>query len=256
MMVRQYSREQLIVAHVDHGIRSDSADDAKFVRALARHYGVRFRQTQLQLGSAASEDNARQARYGFLRKVATDNHATLVTAHHADDVIESIAINITRGTGWRGLAVMNAADILRPLTTMFKAEIIKYAAAHNLQWHEDSTNATDVYLRNRLRRQMTILSQDEKMQLLSLWREQQRIAGDIEHECLQLATNQRYFYIMSDEKPAIEILSYWLKKAGVALMYPQLRRVLISIKTARSGTFVELAAGRRLKIAKRDVHLN
>lgn len=77
-----------------------------------------------------------------------------MTAHHADDVVETIAINLLRGTGWRGLAVFGADDVYRPMTVWFKHEIIEYAKKHQLEWREDSTNASDAYLRNRVRKQM------------------------------------------------------------------------------------------------------
>jgi len=69
-----------------------------------------------------------------------------MTAHHADDVIETIAINHLRGTGWRGLAVLDS-DIVRPLLGMSKEVIKDYAQKRGLTWREDSTNTSDVYLR-------------------------------------------------------------------------------------------------------------
>ena len=142
---------QLIVAHFDHGIRDDSNQDAIFVAKLAKKYGLPYVEKRVDLGVNASEEKARDERYDFLRSVAKQHDAKLVTAHHADDVIESIAINLSRGTGWRGLAVIDS-DVIRPLTDMNKSEILSYARNHNLKWREDSTNSTNVYLRNRIRR--------------------------------------------------------------------------------------------------------
>ncbi|HEX6258362.1 MAG TPA: tRNA lysidine(34) synthetase TilS, partial [Candidatus Saccharimonadales bacterium] len=94
---------ELIVAHFDHGIRQDSTEDAEFVRAAAQRYSLPFELGQATLGPGASEEAARTARYSFLRSIAKKYQARIVTAHHADDVIETIAINVARGTGWRGL---------------------------------------------------------------------------------------------------------------------------------------------------------
>ena len=74
------------------------------------------------------------------------------TAHHADDVIESIAINASQGTGWRGLAVMGRG-YLRPLINLTKSEIYDYAKEHDLNGVK-ITLIVNQYLRNRLRQKM------------------------------------------------------------------------------------------------------
>ncbi len=90
----------VLVAHVDHGIRGEaSAADARFVRALAESYNLPYYQTELKLAPTASEDQARQQRYNFLLTCAAQLNARLVTAHHRDDMIGSMAINVHRGTG-------------------------------------------------------------------------------------------------------------------------------------------------------------
>src|SRR5690606_32014455 len=104
VLLHQYWQEQgsegLVVAHFDHGIRTDSSADARFVEALAASYGIKFESRREELGSSASEAWARERRYHFLREVADSHQAVLVTAHHGDDLIETIAINLSRGTGW------------------------------------------------------------------------------------------------------------------------------------------------------------
>ena len=102
----------LVVAHVNHGIRLGSHRDALFVRRLARQYELSYREATLHLGPLASEAQAREGRYRFLRQVAAEYDGRIATAHHRDDVIETMLINLRRGTGWRGLSPMlpEAAD--------------------------------------------------------------------------------------------------------------------------------------------------
>lgn len=105
------THSQLTIAHFDHGIREESAGDEQFVRKMAEQYGIRYESARVELGANASEEEARKARYKFLRQCCNKYHAQLVTAHHQDDVTETMIINLIRGTGWRGLAPMEQFSI-------------------------------------------------------------------------------------------------------------------------------------------------
>lgn len=147
---------QVVVAHFEHGIRDDSGEDAQFVEERARHYGYHCEIGHGTLGKNASEEVAREARYSFLREVCKKYKATLVTAHHKDDVLETMIINLLRGTSWRGLASLQSSDdTMRPLLGTSKRELLDYAKRHNLEWHEDSTNQDETYLRNYIRLTLT-----------------------------------------------------------------------------------------------------
>lgn len=235
-MLAKEHPSQLLVAHVDHGIRPESHHDEAFVRGLATTYGLPYETTSLALGSSASEDQAREKRYSFLRQLAKQHGALIATAHHADDVIETIAINIIRGTGWRGLAVMGAKDIHRPLVTMYKADLISYAQRHQLQWREDSTNSSDKYLRNRVRARLRGVSQADKESLLRLWQKQVSIVSEIDTITIQLQTWQRHFYIMASSEVAREVLRSLLAVYAISQTRPQLDAAVLAIKTARPGT--------------------
>jgi tRNA(Ile)-lysidine synthetase-like protein len=243
---------ELIVAHFDHGIRSDSADDAKFVEGLAAQYGLEYVSKREEMGINASEDQARRQRYGFLQAMAQKHQASIVTAHHADDVIETIAINITRGTGWRGAAVMQTAGILRPLLDMAKADIHQYALKKRLEWVEDSTNASDAYLRNRLRRRVAMqLSAGQKQAVLDIWRRQLVLKTAIDEELAAFSQQNEYsrYYISHvDEQSAVELLrAAIVTKTQVSPTRPQLARAIIAVKTARPRATFEIGAGVRLK---------
>lgn len=229
----------LVVAHFDHGIRDDSHLDAQLVEELAEKYGLPFEVRREKLGADASENLARDRRYVFLRSVAKKHNAAIATAHHMNDIAETIAINLTRGTGWRGVAVL-ASDVYRPLLGMTKQEIIQYAKANDLEWREDSTNESDAYLRNRLRRKLT--DEDAIRQLATLQARQVEIRDEIDGLIkLQLDLVQgvysRYFFTHIDQKVAIEMLrAVAIKELGHSLIRPQLERSLLAIKTARAGS--------------------
>jgi tRNA(Ile)-lysidine synthetase-like protein len=248
----QRSGVYLVVAHFDHGIRDDSKDDAIFVRDLAKKYGLPFETKREELGKQASEQLARDRRYDFLRSVAQKYNGQLATAHHADDAVETVAINLTRGTGWRGLAVLDS-DVVRPLIDMNKQEIIDYANAHNLSWHEDSTNASDAYLRNRLRQKSSGLSDDTKRQVLSLRTHQIDSKKQIDNEVQRLIGDgplyDRYFFTHAETITAIECLRYCTK---AQLTRPQLERALLAIKTSKPGTVFEAGNGVQFRFTSRN----
>lgn len=247
---------ELVVAHFDHGIRPDSAADARFVGELARRYNLPFVTKREELGAEASEDLARSRRYAFLRDEAQKRHMRLVTAHHGDDVIETIIINIHRGTGWRGLAVLAAPDIARPQLNATKAEIYEYAMKHRLEWVEDSTNALPTYLRNRIRRLTPLLSPDQKKKLGELRDRQVVLVQEIAQEAQRFTgenEQSRYFYTQLDLAIACELLNAVLRRVkGAGLTRPQLERALMAVKTAWPGSVYEAGDGVKLLFTRRS----
>ena len=241
--------KNILVAHFDHGIREDSKEDAIFVRQLAVKYGVKFFTKREELGANASEEKARRARYKFLRELSEKQNATIVTAHHLDDVAETIIINMVRGTGWRGLAVLNAEDIYRPLINFKKQEIINYAKQNNLKWREDSTNSLNVYMRNIVRHKID-LNNEQKNELQILHQEQIRLAKEIKSEVTSLLKSikndnkiSRYFINSIDQASAYEIIRELTKGE---LTPSQIDSVINAIKTQRNGTIFE--ASKNIKI--------
>lgn len=258
MLVRDKTHN-LVVAHFDHGIRDDSSDDARFVEGLARRYGLPFYTKREELGKDASESIARARRYAFLSDIAREHQGTIVTAHHADDIIETIAINLTRGTGWRGLAVLNRAEIERPLLSLTKHEIRMYALANRLEWVEDSTNQTDLYLRNRLRLRIAReLTSAKRHVVTELWKRQRELRSEISSELAAFvkdnATYDRYFFIQVDVVVATEVLRHLVQHhSGLAPTRPQADRALIAIKTAKPGASFQIGGAVTLRFTERSL---
>ena len=247
---------ELIVAHFDHGIRDDSAADARFVKALAAYYHLPFESTREELGWQASEELARDRRYAFLREMAQKHQATIMTAHHADDVIETIAINLIRGTGWRGIAVMRSSDVVRPLLDMTKQQIRNYATENYLEWVEDSTNSSSDYLRNRVRQKIAAQMTDKvKRAVLAIWRKQLDLRVPIEQELRSYVKQDeysRYYLTQIDDQVAAELLRVFvIASAKWGPTRPQLQRALIAIKTARPHTTYEIGSGVILRFTAR-----
>lgn len=255
MLARRHRPAQLIVAHFDHGIRGEASRlDALFVEKLSQKYTIKCEIGHGNLSENASEDQARQERYTFLRKIAQKHAGQIVTAHHRGDLVETVAINLTRGTGWRGVAVFGDRLIVRPLLSMGKTDIYRYALRYGLEWVEDETNQTDAYLRNRLRRKLGATIGDMQQEKIAGLQEiQMKLAAEITqeaHSILSKHGDSRYFFIMTPDEVAKELLRVM---TDGRLTRPQLERALVAIKTFRPGSTYEAGAGIVFSFTKRHL---
>lgn len=145
---------RVTAAHFDHGMRPGSERDAAWVRGLCRAWGVELVEGRART-APRTEEQARDARYAFLRRARAERGAThLATAHHADDQAETVLFRVLRGTGLPGLAGIPPADasgLIRPLLPFARAEIRRYARENGLRWRTDPTNALADPARNRIR---------------------------------------------------------------------------------------------------------
>ena len=253
-------RHELVVAHFDHGIRDESAADARFVRALAERYGVPFVMRREELGLGASEEFARQRRYEFLYEVAREYNGQIVTAHHQDDVIETMALNIMRGTRWRGIAGMSDERVLRPMVGQTKQSIYDYAARRQLEWCEDETNQSDRYTRNQVRRRLGRALDDKcRQELVELWYEQRVLRRNIEVEVEKFEPQMmsRYFLTNIPLPVAEELLyQYVMKRTGISLLSAQLGRLVVTVRTGRAGTIWYIAPHVRVKLTQKNVTID
>jgi tRNA(Ile)-lysidine synthase len=162
---------QLIVCHLDHALRPESAEDTRFVEKLAAKLKCEFVSKRAEVralakrGKLSLETAARGARYDFFAQVARERECPrLFLAHHADDQVETLLFNLFRGAGAGGLAGMSrlstrsihgvTLQISRPLLATWREEIDRYIARHHLSFVEDASNADRQFTRNRLRHEI------------------------------------------------------------------------------------------------------
>ena len=152
------------LAHCNFSLRgTESDEDAEFVADLAERLNIpvyietfdtkRYAANQ----KLSTQMAARELRYTWFNEILSDfNYDYVLTAHHADDDLETFLINLSRGTGIRGLTGINAVNerIVRPLLPFTRSEILAYAKKQNYFWREDSSNSGTDYLRNQLRKEV------------------------------------------------------------------------------------------------------
>ena len=240
-LLAMYAHADIIVAHIDHGTRKSSAEDADFVRQKCQELGVKFYKTKLGLGEGVSEELARKKRYEFLKTIQEKEGGTLCTAHHLDDVLESIVINLIRGTGWRGLTPFYGDELVRPfiISRMWKRDVLKFAGEQNICFRQDPTNYEADYLRNRVREKMAELDETTQADIIELFEKQNELRGKIEKIVTELAKqtvvgknfHKKELILAADEKVALEVLREICLIHGYSLTRKQLADFLAAIKT-------------------------
>ncbi|XWN35012.1 MAG: tRNA lysidine(34) synthetase TilS [Roseivirga sp.] len=152
------------IAHCNFGLRGAASDqDEAWVRALAQQYEVCFYTRSFDVATYAQENGvsvqmaARTLRYAWFEALCKEHgFEKVATAHHHNDRLETVLLNLTKGTGIAGLHGILPVQgrCIRPLVFAHKEEILAYAQAQKLTWREDSSNAKDTYQRNLIRNQV------------------------------------------------------------------------------------------------------
>jgi tRNA(Ile)-lysidine synthase len=259
---------ELIVCHLDHGLRAESTADARFVRALAKEsklkaviaraeVAVRAKQQRQSLETAA-----REARYAFFARVAKAQKCPrLFLAHHADDQVETFLFNLFRGSATAGLAAMRPLsvrkvdgvplEIARPLLGMWREEIDAYVAEHRLEFREDASNADPRHTRNRLRGEIipaisTAFGRDIRR---AVWRAAEVLRAEDDFlaslPALQELPATLETATLRDHAPALQrrILYAWLKARGIPEIGFEEVEAVRSLLTDRRRAKVNLPGG-------------
>ncbi|QWQ38844.1 tRNA lysidine(34) synthetase TilS [Gemella sp. zg-570] len=158
------SYKELVVFHINHGLRTESYKEATFVESLAQKNKVKFYKKELHLKEKSKEQHiseemqARSLRYQAFEEFAgLENVSKLVTAHHRNDCVENIILRLFSGRtidyrlSIEEATIINNIEILRPMLNISKQDIEKYASQHNIKFYQDMTNFDTDYTRNYVR---------------------------------------------------------------------------------------------------------
>lgn len=175
LLVTEYkdSYKELVVFHINHGLREESYEEAEFVEKFVKDFDVKFYKEELNMSdlerdSHTSEEMlARELRYQAYNKMAKLEGVTkLLTAHHKNDQVENILMRLLTGRSIdHSLAIceeieMAGLTIYRPLLNSLKAELEEYAKEKNLHYYVDATNFDTDYTRNNIRHNIVPLLND------------------------------------------------------------------------------------------------
>lgn len=218
-LLREKFSFELSAAHFNHHLRAEESDaDAEFVQAFCQGYGIPLilGQAQVLSGKKGLEAAAREARYAFLRKLP----GKVATAHTADDNAETVLMHLIRGTGLKGLggiAPVNGS-VIRPMLNITRQEVEAFLQEYHLPHREDSSNASDAFLRNRLRRHvMPLLKKENPGVSLAISAAALRLRQDEAYLRSQLEPELPKVSVLAQLPPSLQsrYLEEFLKQNGV-----------------------------------------
>jgi tRNA(Ile)-lysidine synthase len=247
------------IAHCNFQLRGKEADeDLKFVKTLAAKSKVPFFCVAFNTEKFCSENKlsvqmgARQLRYEWLEEIRQTNKLDyIVTAHHADDAIETFFINLLRGTGISGLHGIKAKheNTIRPLLNFYRKEIESFAKENKLKWREDSSNETDKYERNKIRHHLlpaleTINSKAKESitaTIETIGRTELMLSDSVEKAISKFIKTEEervliHFNLFKELTPSVEYLYETIKRWG--FNYEQCKQITECVKGQSGKIFL------------------
>ena len=171
LKVRKKYNLQLVIAHVNHNVRKESYEEAEYLKQYCLDNNLVFESMVIEeYGDDNFHNEARNIRYNFFENLIHKYDGNyLMTAHHGDDLIETVMMRIVRGSnlngysGFKEVVDMGNYKIVRPLIHFTKKELEDYANENNVKYYVDSSNDKDKYTRNRYRKYLIPFLKEEEV---------------------------------------------------------------------------------------------
>ena len=260
---------ELTVAHLDHGLRPDSAEDGRFVAGAAAKLELRMVQGQTDVAGIAAdegrsiEEAGREARYRFLESVAPPG-ALIATAHTADDAAETVILNLLRGSGLSGVRGIppRRGRIVRPLLVERRSRLRELLDAAGIEYLLDPTNADPAFLRNRVRAEVLPLLEALRPGAIDRIGHFARLAADDDSlldEIARAELERRTDDGQIDWRdPPTVALGRRILRLAIGGPSPSAERVDALLEAAsgvRGGVIIELGGGRVASVSQRRIRL-
>ncbi|MGD2252210.1 MAG: tRNA lysidine(34) synthetase TilS [Anaerolineales bacterium] len=241
----------VVIGHLDHQLRPESGQEARYVRKIAKHYGVRFFIERADVRSAAGkgrslEDAARLKRYDFLVRVAKKAKARYVAVGHtADDQAETVLMHLLRGAGpaglrgmlprtsldrWIGLSDAEGILLIRPLLEISRRQTEAHCQAAGLQPMEDASNLDQTFFRNRLRHELLPLLESYNPGIRGVLCRTGKVMADVSELLEDLTSEVWPQAIRPAGNGVLAFQAEALKALPVALQRSVVRRAILELR--------------------------
>ena len=233
------SYKELVVFHINHGLREQSYEEAEFVENFVKNYNVKFYKKELNMkdlvrDSHTSEEMlARKLRYDAFEEMSSlEGGVKLITAHHKNDQVENILMRLLSGRSMdynlmiEGKTTIGNLEVYRPLLNVLKADLEQYADKNDLKYYVDSTNFDTDYTRNNIRHNIVPLLNDVNAtsfdNLINFSSYYQNINAELKNKVLEVKDD----YVISTEDGKVELDKEKLLKNTKEEIYFLLRDIL------------------------------
>ena len=174
LCMKALNKEQIVIAHVNHGVRVESNREEEYIRAFSAEHNLKLEVERLVFQDLSNfESVARKKRYDFFQSVASSHNAKyILLAHHANDNLETVLMRLIKQSSLKGYAGIEEETyfknfvLFRPLIKISRLEIEEYANNNNIKYFDDSTNLEYDHMRNRIRLEVVPLLLKENPNLI------------------------------------------------------------------------------------------
>ena len=241
LLVTKYkeSYKELVVFHINHGLRKQSYEEAEFVENFVKNYNVKFYKKELNMNDLVRDSHtseemlARKLRYEAFEEMSSlEGGVKLITAHHKNDQVENILMRLFSGRSMdynlmiEEKATIGMLEVYRPLLDILKADLEQYAEENGLTYYVDSTNFDTDYTRNNIRHNIVPLLNDVNSasfdNLINFSSYYQNINTELKHKVLEAKND----YVISLEEDKVELDKNKLLKNTKEEIYFLLRDIL------------------------------
>lgn len=211
LKVRDKYNLSIIIAHVNHNVREESIEEAEFIKKYSEDNNLVFESMVIEnYGDDNFHNEARTIRYNFFESIIHKYDANyLMTAHHGDDLIETVLMRIVRGSnlsgysGFKKIVDMDDYKIVRPLINYTKDELLEYDKENNVKYYIDQSNNKDTYTRNRYRKYILPFLKEEDANVHLKFLKFSNLLDEA-NKFIEKTRNKALKRVMEDEKILID----------------------------------------------------
>lgn len=211
LKVRDKYNLSIIIAHVNHNVRKESIEEAEFIKKYSEDNNLVFESMVIEnYGDDNFHNEARTIRYNFFESIIHKYDANyLMTAHHGDDLIETVLMRIVRGSnlsgysGFKKIVDMDDYKIVRPLINYTKDELLEYDKKNNVKYYIDQSNNKDTYTRNRYRKYILPFLKEEDANVHLKFLKFSNLLDEA-NKFIEKTRNKALKRVMEDEKILID----------------------------------------------------
>ena len=260
---------EIVVVHFNHQQRSESIIEAEYVKTLASTFQYPFEYFELSITKDFHNEAHQQRRFYLLEMAKKYETDVIITAHHLNDLLETILMRLSRGSnllGYSGFVESYFKDgvyFLKPLLSISKDTILSYAKKENIKYFTDDSNKSDTYTRNRYRHHIVPLLIEENPSILEKALQYNKTLQDaffhIRKTSISFLKGFDYFiisdYLKLDDIIKQDILAYLLENKQIEFSYSKLKHMIDFLKTGGPNSSYDVGSNYVLQKVYNKVYL-